>query len=96
MANHPSALKRERQSKSRRDRNREILSSLKTLVKSVRERAASRSSDASEVLRRAKSALDGAASKGVIHRNTASRKASRLTHLVQKSLASEGPESAKK
>ncbi len=85
MANHPSAEKRNRQRIKRTDRNRSIKTAVRTIVKQVR--AAIGSGDtvkAAAVLRAATSALDGAVTKGVLHRRTASRKISRLATAVRK------------
>ena len=85
MANHKSALKRVRQTVKRRARNRHVLTTMRTYIKRVR--AAIESGDAAaaqDALGTATKALARAASKGVIHRNQASRKISRLTHAVRK------------
>lgn len=83
MANHKSAVKRHRQNLVRNARNNHIRSTMRTLVKQVRQAVAAGDQDA------ARAALDKAipyisktASKGVIHKATASRKVSRLTRLV--------------
>lgn len=79
MANHPSALKRHRQSLRRRARNKSVKSSVKTAVKKVRSALdAQDGQGARAALAAAVPALDKAASKGVIHRRTAARKVSRL------------------
>ena len=83
MPNHKSAMKRVRQNEKRRIRNRHIMSTTRTLIKGVR--AAIDSGDAAaakEVLPKAVNALNAAVTKGVIHRNQASRKISRLTRAV--------------
>jgi small subunit ribosomal protein S20 len=78
-----SAMKRARQSIKRNLRNRSVLSSLKTIIKKVESAiTAGIREDAQKALLQATKALDMAASKGVIHRNTASRKISRLTQKV--------------
>lgn len=88
MANHPSALKEARNSKKRHARNQGTLSLLKTLIKKMNTALASKKKDeANELLAQTVSVLDRAVSKGVVHRKTASRKASRLTLKVQKSLS---------
>lgn len=95
MATHASALKRDRQSKARQERNRAIRSRLKTLIKNVRNAPAD-PARRDNVLREAVSALASAASRGAIHRNTASRNISRLTHLVQKTPGSAQSDNPKK
>ena len=85
MANHPSAEKRNRQRIVRTNRNRAVLSAVRSHVKALR--AAIKSSDkaaAKKALAVAVSALDRAASKGVIHRKAASRRIARLSTAVHK------------
>lgn len=80
MANHASAIKRHKQSEKRRLRNAGVKSSLRTAVKKVNEaQAAGKADEAKANLQNAISELDKAVTKGVIHRNNASRKISRLT-----------------
>ncbi len=83
MANHKSAIKRIKQNEKRNERNTHIKSTLKTFIKRVREAAAAKDATAAQqALVAAIPVVDGAASKGVIHRSTASRNVSRLTKLV--------------
>ncbi len=83
MANHESAEKRNRQNIRRKARNTSIKSRVKTGAKRVLEAIATKDKDASAAtLQKAISLLDKAASKGTLHRNTASRKISRLTKKV--------------
>ncbi len=83
MATHKSALKRQKQDEKRSRRNVHIRSTLKTLIKRVRLAVEAKDSDkARTTLAEVIPAIDKAKSKGVIHRNTASRKISRLTKLV--------------
>lgn len=83
MANHKSALKRARQSEIRRLRNRGYKSRVKSAVKDVRSAVADNTPDqARERLVSAVSILQKTASKGIIHRKTASRKISRLSRQV--------------
>ena len=85
MANHPSAEKRHRQSVKRHARNQAIRSRVRTVVRRVRESIEARNStEARTNLLTATRTIDKAVTKGVIHRNTAARKISRLTHAVQK------------
>lgn len=64
-------------------RNSSVLSKIKTLIKRVDATLTTGiREEAEKALRQAIKALDMAASKGVIHRNTASRKISRLTKKV--------------
>ena len=85
MANHPSAEKRHRQSVKRHARNQAIRSRVRTVVRRVRESIEARNSTQARAhLLTATRTIDKAVTKGVIHRNTAARKISRLTHAVQK------------
>ena len=79
MANTKSAQKRIRQNEKRRVRNRVYRGRARTFVK--RARSAIENGDvenAREATLKAVSALDTAASRGVIHKNNASRRKSRL------------------
>ena len=83
MANHPSALKRHRQSEKRRLRNRAIKTRLRHLVRQVRAAVSTRDSDAAaKTLASAARALDKAVTKGVLHRNNAARRVARLARAV--------------
>ena len=85
MANHKSALKRDRQSKVRRMRNRTNKSKMKTAVGNVEQAIEAGSEEqAREALQKAASVIQKTASKGTIHNKTASRKVSRLTKRVNK------------
>ena len=83
MANIKSAKKRILVAETRAERNKAIRSKVKTFVKKVQ--AAVESGDkalAEEALKAAVSEIEKAASKGVYHDNTASRKVSRLSKAV--------------
>ena len=83
MATHKSAFKRARQSKARRLRNISYKTRVKKAVKEVRTATANNAPDeARESLVRAVSIIQKTASKGVIHKNKASRKISRLYRQV--------------
>lgn len=83
MANHKSALKRSRQNEIKRVRNKSVKTRLKSIVKDVRLSVSENSKEAAlKELDMAKSNIDRAAQKGVIHKKTASRKISRLSKLV--------------
>ena len=80
MANHKSALKRARQNTNRRMRNKAAKTKIKHVVKEVRLAIGENSrDDALNELNQAKSIIDKTARKGIIHKNTAARKISRLT-----------------
>ncbi len=79
-----SALKRVRQNEVKTLRNKSAKSVIKTLTKKVESEVASKSQEGAEsALKEAISAIDKAAKKGIIHRNTGSRRVSRLTRLVK-------------
>lgn len=83
MANHKSAIKRARQNKVRRLRNKSYKTRVKNVCKEVRAAVMEKSPDqAQEKLKKAVSVIQKTASKGVLHRNTAARKISRLYRLV--------------
>jgi small subunit ribosomal protein S20 len=93
LANHASALKRARQNRVRRIRNRSYKTRIKSAVKDVRTGIDSGAVDASaESLRKAISIIQKTASKGVIHKKRAARKISRLTRQVN--ALSAAPEAA--
>lgn len=83
MANHKSAVKRNRQNAIRNARNTHVRSTMRTLVKQVREAVAAGDKEAAQsALVKVIPYIDKTATKGVIHKATASRKISRLTKLV--------------
>jgi len=88
VANIASAEKRNRQRLKRRDRNVFHLSTLRTQVKKVQKALlANDTKSASEQLAVAVKAIDKAAQRGVIKKETASRKVSRLTLAVNRASA---------
>jgi small subunit ribosomal protein S20 len=85
MANHPSAEKRHRQSVKRAARNQAVRSEVRTEVKKLRATiSTSDAAKAKEQLPGASSVLDKAVSKGVLHKNNAARRISRLAKQVAK------------
>ena len=85
MANTRSAEKRNRQTQKRRARNQGVRTRVKSAVKKVRETLErGELAAAQEAFKVAARAIDKASSKGVVHRNTASRKISRLAKAVAK------------
>ena len=83
MATHESALKRHRQSLKRRLRNRAVRTQMKTSIKALSEAVEGTDKPAAkESLRKTTATIAKTASKGVIHKKTASRKISRLTKRV--------------
>lgn len=84
MANHPSAQKRARQNIKREERNRAVRSAVKTSIRSFREAVAAGDLEAARTkLATATRDIRKAASKGVIHKATASRRVSRLVKALQ-------------
>jgi len=84
MANSPQARKRIRQTARRTAVNKARRSRVRTFIRSVEEAIASGdSARARDALRAAESEIMRAARKGIFHRNTGSRKVSRLSHRVK-------------
>ena len=83
MANIKSAKKRVLVSKRNYDRNKSIKSSVKTAIKKVEAAVAAADKEAAAAaLLAATAKIDKAATKGVYHKNNASRKVSRLAKAV--------------
>jgi len=78
-----STLKRGRQAAERNLRNASIRSKIKTLSKKIEEAAGEKNQEqVKKFLRETIRTVDSAVSKGVLHKNTASRKISRLSRLA--------------
>lgn len=85
MANHKSAEKRIRQTIKRTERNRYYRTRIKNIIKAVRESVAANDvAKAQEALKIANRELHKFVSKGIIKKNTASRRVSRLNAAVKK------------
>ena len=85
MANIKSAKKRVLTAEANRQRNVAFKTSIKTAIKKVLELAKSDDKDAlSKAMSKAYQLCDKAVSKGILHKNTAARKKSRLTLAVNK------------
>ena len=83
MANIKSAKKRILVNQTKAERNKAIKSSVKTAVKKFRVAIEAQDKEAAKAaLLNATTVIDKAASKGVYHKNTASRKVSRLAKAV--------------
>ena len=78
MANIKSQIKRNRQNERRRVRNKSVRSEVKTRVKRAVDTAQSGAADQAEALRAAVKRIDKAAAKGIIHKNQAANRKSRL------------------
>ncbi len=85
MANIKSAKKRILVNRTKTERNKAIKSGVKTAVKKVSAAIEANDKDAAaKALVAATATIDKAATKGVYHKNTASRKVSRLAQAVNK------------
>ena len=82
MANIKSQIKRNRTNEKARARNKAVRSEMRTRTKQAVNAAESGAENADEVLRLAVKRIDTAAAKGVIHRNDAARRKSRLMRRV--------------
>jgi small subunit ribosomal protein S20 len=84
VANIQSQIKRNKQNLVRRERNKAVRSELKSRTKSAVVAAETGTDDADERLRAAVKRIDMAAAKGVIHKNQAARRKSRLVARIRK------------
>ena len=85
MAIHKSVIKRQKQADKKHSINKSVKSMLKTLAKKVEQAVEAKNADvAKEAMVKAMKAYDKAASNGILHKNTASRKISRLSIKVGK------------
>ncbi len=83
MATHKSAIKRHKQSLKRHERNIAVKSAIKTLTKKTKLAIEEKDiENAQSFLQRAIRLINKAASKGIIHKNNAARRISRLTKRV--------------
>lgn len=81
-----SALKANRQNITRRERNRQMRSKLRSALKSIRTSLEAKNLKAARAaLGETVSIVDKMASKGIIHKNTAGRYKSRLSARLSKS-----------
>ena len=88
MAHTKSALKRIRQDKIRNARNQSVKSTVRTATRAFRESLEGEdAAKAQGLLRTATKTLNKAASKGVVRKQTASRRISRLARAAHKALA---------
>ncbi len=85
MAIHKSVIKRQKQSEKKHEINKAVKSALKTIAKKVEQAVeAKNAAAAKENLVKAMKAYDKAASQGILHKSTVSRKISRLSTKVSK------------
>jgi len=78
MANIRSQIKRNRQNERRRLRNKSVRSEIRTRTKTAVTALDSGAEDAEEATRAAVQRIDKAAAQGVIHKNQAANRKSRL------------------
>ena len=85
MATHKSAIKRQKQAEKRHLINKSVKSTLKTLAKKVEQAIEAKNLEAAQnAMVTAMKAYDKAASQGIMHKTTVSRKISRLSAKVSK------------
>lgn len=85
MANIPSQMKRNRQNETRRARNKRVRSALKTDIRRFREAAEAGDKEAATAaFAVASRSLDKAATKGIVHRNTAANRKSGMAQQLAK------------
>jgi small subunit ribosomal protein S20 len=82
MANIRSQIKRNRQNERRRIRNKSVRSEIRTRSKVAVTLASSHAEESAEALRLAVRRIDSAAAKGIIHKNQAANRKSRLMRRV--------------
>lgn len=90
MPNIKSAIKRVALGKARTIKNASAKSYLRTIIRRFEESINTDSETAALALKKATRALDKASSKGLIHKNLAARKKSRLTSRLTKHFANVG------
>jgi small subunit ribosomal protein S20 len=88
VANIKSQIKRNKQNEKRHERNKAVRSELKTRVRNAVAAAEAGAEDTDAKLRSAIKRIDTAAAKGVIHKNQAARRKSRLVASVARSTKS--------
>ena len=84
MANHKSAKKRILVSARQNQENKRVRSALRTQLKKFDAAVDAKDKDIDTILKQTISAIDNAASKGVIHKNAANRKKSQVAKKVAK------------
>jgi small subunit ribosomal protein S20 len=87
MANIKSQKKRILTNAKRQERNKAVRSELKTRVKNADKAAVEGAENSDEQVRQAVKALDMAAAKGIIHKNQAANRKSKLMKRVAKAQA---------
>ncbi|MCB0392135.1 MAG: 30S ribosomal protein S20 [Bdellovibrionales bacterium] len=83
MANHKSAAKRARQTLRKNTRNHTTKKAIRTVEKKLKTAIENKSKeDSQKILLEFTSRIDRAAEKGILHKNNASRRVSRLAKKV--------------
>jgi len=90
VANIKSQKKRNRQNERRRERNKAVRTELKTRVKVANTSVANGADDATELVQTAQKRINKAASAGIIHKNQAARRTSRMMKRAHGASAAEG------
>lgn len=84
MPNIQSAIKRVKVNEKKNLRNRIVKSKVKTAIKKLDAELAANSANIGAQYSVTASAIDKAAAKGILHKNTANRKKARLAKLLNK------------
>lgn len=82
MPNTKSAIKRTKSSAKKNINNTNLKSALKTVIKKCRHEIAAKTEAAQDSFKLTGKILDQAAAKGIIHKNTAARRKSRLAKSI--------------
>lgn len=90
MANIKSQIKRNRQNETQRQRNRTVRSELKTRINAALAAAEADDAEVDDKLQMALRCIDKAAAKGVIHKNQAARRKSRLNKQIARLQSEQG------
>lgn len=86
MANIKSKEKNIKRIEKATARNRAIKSRMRTAIKAAKIAILAKDANASTLISNAQKEIDKAVSKGVLHKNTGARKASRLNSFAKKSV----------
>ena len=91
MPNIKSVIKDVKKSRERERRNTSAKSSIKTAIKKTRTAIATDPNNSTDVLRETIALIDRIEDKGIIHRNAAARRKSRLMKRLNQALAADTP-----
>lgn len=83
MANIKSAIKRIKTSKRDNIRNKKAKLSIKNAIRSAQDAIINKKAEAMDLIKKAVSIIDKHSNKGIIHKNTASRKKSSLMRKIK-------------